>query len=126
MALNISADATSSSSEQPPLKVAMSSLASNFNAITLYCAAGLLVLSGCTQTVGIIPEPLITAPRAAPLVSKADADATLASATAARGGLQVTPTPPLPAEFGMRVKCRTKMPPIPTVPWRAGCPRCIA
>ena len=57
------------------------------------------MLSGCTQTVGIIPEPLITAPRAAPLVSKADADATLASATAARGGLQVTPTPPLPAEF---------------------------
>ena len=99
MALNISADATSANPEQLPLKVAVASLAFNFNAITLYCAAGLLVLSGCTQTVGIIPEPLITAPRAAPLVSKADADATLASATAARGGLQVTPTPPLPAEF---------------------------
>lgn len=112
MALNIFADATSPNSKQPPLQVAMSSLASNFNAITLYCAAGLLVLNGCTQTVGIIPEPLITAPRVAPLVSKADADAILASATAARGGLQVTPTPPLPPEFVLKNLQPAVTPPI--------------
>jgi general secretion pathway protein D len=69
------------------------------SANTLAAICGLAVLSGCTQTVGLIPEPLVTPARPTALTNKADGAAADALTAATRGGLQVLPAPALPSEF---------------------------
>ncbi len=80
-------------------RVAISGNTTRASANALAAVCGLAVLSGCTQTVGIIPEPLVTPSRPSPTANKADGAAADALAAAARAGLQVLPTPALPNEF---------------------------
>ncbi len=99
MVLNISAHANQPKLVTPAPSAMVTMKPLSLKVISLCCATGLILLGGCTHPVGIIPEPLVTAPRAVAPTNKAEADAALALVAASRTGLQISATPPLPPEF---------------------------